>query len=105
MMTGLTRWDGKAWRADSGFRHDKRTTVKDVYDYEVNELGHADSIYVWDQALDTYGNWPARQALWVCSTKRAASAYGAPRQLDLHGTIVLSDGQAGYYVVKDKRGK
>jgi hypothetical protein len=94
------RWKGAAWRADSGYKHDRFTTAAHVVRYEQEELGN--DLGVTDTELTVLSLLPASRLVWVTRTKREAMKYGTPRkvELDSEAAIIAEDGDGGYLVLR-----
>lgn len=94
----MKRWIGKAYRADSGYRHDKETTVKDVVNYEQDELGN--DINLDSELFEEVKNSPAKLCFWVTMTRVDAKRYGKPEEFCPDGYWILGeDGDGGYLLV------
>jgi hypothetical protein len=94
---------GKAFRAETGFRHGEETTAQDIINFETIELGNA---HILRQAKETgidLAKIPAGQVIWVTKTRKAAERYGEPKEIDLGGNppILATDGEGGYLVFSE----
>lgn len=86
------------WRADSGFRHNRETTVADVIRHETEFLGN--NIWFRPEILPELERIPARRCAWVTKRKEDARRYGIPRPfIAFNYKIVAEDGQGGYLIV------
>lgn len=95
-------WEGPAYRAESGYTHDKGQTAADVVNYEQQTLGN--QLGVTDKVLAELKNRPANDVVWVTKTKTAARRYGPESLHELpEGSRVLAeDGDGGFLVLKGR---
>ena len=87
----------KWWRADSGYRHERDTLIRDVVAYEVGDLGN--NIHLNIELYLTVWMLPASQCLWATRSKRAAAHYGEPERLELVGEQILGSDDCGGYLL------
>lgn len=94
------KWNGTAWRAKSGYRHDAGATARDIVEYEQTELGN--NIGVSASDMEALSLVPADRCLWVCRTRHEAMRYGKPEMVDVgaNAYIVAYDWSGGYLVVR-----
>lgn len=86
-----------AYRADTGFRLPRGTTVMDIVRHEMEVLGN-------DIGFDTTltqscESWYAPQCKWVSFTKGGASRYGKPELVLMHNAIVIGQDYEGGFLV------
>jgi len=96
----LPTWEGKAYRSETGYKHEKGDTAEDVANYEQKELGN--KLGVTNAVLAELKNYPATDLVWVTKTKGAAGRYGTPADIALPqgSRIIGTDGEGGYLVLK-----
>lgn len=105
------KWAGPAWRAESGFTHERGATALDVVNFEAEDLGNEDTR---KQALSTgidLSKIPADDVVWVGEKKSVVSQYTAEgrvpvTKVDLpkHAVVLADDGEGGYLVYRgDKK--
>ncbi|MDD5457875.1 MAG: helicase-related protein [Phycisphaerae bacterium] len=94
-------YTGDAFRAETGFTHDKNATAADVVRYEQDELGN--DLGVSDEQLSELENYSADQIKWVTRTEEAANRYGTPQQVQAEGGKVIAEiGSDGVLVLMQK---
>lgn len=93
------KFEGKAFRADTGFTHEKGATAADVVRYEQEELGN--KLNVSDETLKDLGQYPASKVVWVAKEKSDAMRYGEEiSEVDVEGwKIIAEDGDGGFLVL------
>lgn len=90
-------FNGRVWRASSGYTHDLCTTVADVLSYEVNELGNPEKMYLDRDLWYRLESVEAWKCFWACEKRGDAERYGRPESLDLKDAVIIgADGDGGF---------
>ena len=105
-MTGLKalpKWQGKAFRADTGYRNTGKTAF-DVVKFECTELGNfGDFEHLTEEMLNELHQYPASSIVWVTKTKKDAEYYGKVYEIDGdNARIITTDGDNGYLILQMK---
>ena len=97
-LAALPRYDGPAWRAESGFWHESDTSAAEVIRFERYELGNAevDVNPAIEAMLDRVR---AVAVVWACPSRELASRYdGELFEVSLPAEVrvlVAEDGDGG----------
>jgi len=94
-------WNGKAYRADTGYQHGKES-VADVVRHEVEELGNPAASYIGQDQWAKFEGIPAINAMWVTKAKADARRYGEATEVNFGSgaQVIGEDGDGGYLVVQ-----
>lgn len=83
------KYTGPAYRAQTGYVHEKGKTAADVVRYEQDELGN--DLGISDEQLDELENYTAEQLKWVTRSQQEASRYGTPEEINAEGGKIIAD--------------
>lgn len=90
---------GTLYRSPSGYTHNKRTTIRDVLDFERDELGNDDQLPNIPQYILTQ---PASYCTWVALDAETAGEYNTPNDVleieVVRAVIIASDGCGGLLI-------
>lgn len=102
----LPKFEGKAYRAETGFIQDKGTTAADVVKFEEEELGNFEDFkHLTPEVKSELAKYPAKDIAWITKNKEDAETYGVVDEvydLGKNPKIIAEDGDGGYLVLKDK---
>jgi hypothetical protein len=89
-----------AYRAETGYTHDKKATALDVVRYEMDVLGN--DLKVPQELFPVLAKRPASDIVWVTKSRKTAKKYGHPTLIKLPaGSIIIgTDGEDGYLILK-----
>jgi len=100
----LPIYEGRAWRSETGYQHDRGSTAADVVRYEQddlgNDLGVSDGLL---SELETISAEDGRTLVWVTRTKKDAARYGGAKPFPVSpGAVILAeDGDGGCLVLNE----
>jgi len=103
LISKLPRYVGKAWRAESGYRHHSGDTAADVIRFEKDDLGNEWPDFLPVTLLHELESYPARDLIWVARTQETGRMYGETSAVKLSGNArVVYEDEDGTLVLNTK---
>ena len=95
-------WKGSAYRAETGYAHDKEQTAADVVRYEQEELGN--KLGVTPDVISKLENYSATDLIWITKRKKDTKRYGGGVKYEVPpgSRVIAEDEEGGYLVLKGK---
>lgn len=94
---------GTAWRADSGYHHNRGVSAADVIRFERDELGNDWPCLIPPALLSELEEYSANELIWVSRSRRIARLYGKPSQVTLcRDARVVYEDEDGTLVLNSK---